>query len=88
MLLLTQLSAAAVLLNPFGLEIYYAVLKVGSHPNIATMFEWEPLTLRMKQGQVAAGMVCLSMFAVQHLNHRIPGRPPEDDVIYSCREHE
>ena len=54
MVLLIQLCAAAVLLNPNGIAIYAEVLRVGSHPNIASMFEWDPLTLRMKQGQIAA----------------------------------
>lgn len=58
-LLLFQLCAAAVLLNPNGLEIYHAAATVGSHPNISSMFEWDPLTLRMRQGQLAA--VCVVM---------------------------
>lgn len=54
MLLLTQLCAAAVLLNPWGLAIYGEVFRVASNPNIQSMFEWNPLTLRMNQGQWAA----------------------------------
>ncbi|MCA9049288.1 MAG: hypothetical protein KDA89_11205 [Planctomycetaceae bacterium] len=53
-ILLLQLCASAVLLNPNGLALYDAVLRVGSHPNIASMYEWDPLTLRMKQGQAFA----------------------------------
>jgi len=52
--LLTQLCAAAALINPNGLAVFAEVLRVGQHPNIASMFEWDPLTLRMHQGQVAA----------------------------------
>ena len=59
LILLTQLCAAAVLINPNGIQLYHEVLRVGQHPNIATMFEWDALTLRMKQGQVAAAMVLL-----------------------------
>ena len=61
LILLTQLSATAVLLNPNGLTIYHEVLRVGSHPNVQTMYEWDPLTLRMKQGQAfaAAAVVLL-----------------------------
>ena len=52
--LICQLCAAAALLNPNGLAVYVEVLRVGSHPNIDSMFEWDPLTLRMRQGQVTA----------------------------------
>ncbi|MEZ6061309.1 MAG: hypothetical protein R3C19_13275 [Planctomycetaceae bacterium] len=65
LVLLTQLCAVAVLLNPWGLDLYDTVLKIGTHPNIRSMFEWDPMTLRMKQGQAAAVMVCLLFLAVK-----------------------
>ncbi len=52
--LLTQICAAAALLNPNGLSAFTEVLRVGSHPNVESMFEWSPLTLHMRQGQMAA----------------------------------
>lgn len=52
--LVTQLCAAAALLNPNGLQAFAEVIRVGRHPNIESMFEWSPLTLRMRQGQMAA----------------------------------
>ena len=57
--LLTQLCATAVLLNPAGLAIYHEVLQISGNPNISSMFEWAPLTLRSIQGQWAAGMTLL-----------------------------
>ena len=54
LLLITQLCAVAALLNPNGLAAFTEVLRVGRHPNIDSMFEWNPLTLRMRQGQMAA----------------------------------
>ncbi len=69
LVLTTQLCAAAALLNPYGLDIYHAVLQVGGNPNVRTMFEWDAMTLRMKQGQVAATMVCL-LFVVVKLSPR------------------
>ncbi|HIE96765.1 MAG TPA: hypothetical protein EYQ63_07070 [Fuerstia sp.] len=71
LILLTQLCAAAALLNPSGLAIYHEVLRVGSHPNIATMFEWDPLTLRMQQGQLAAGAAVLLLFALRFSPRRL-----------------
>ncbi|MCP4786641.1 MAG: hypothetical protein GY903_02975 [Fuerstiella sp.] len=65
LLLLTQLCAVAALLNPNGLAIYHEVLRVGSHPNIATMYEWDPLTLRMQQGQMAACAAVLLLFVLR-----------------------
>ncbi|MCA9058155.1 MAG: hypothetical protein KDA85_06630, partial [Planctomycetaceae bacterium] len=52
-LLLLQLCAAAVLINPFGLAVYPEVFTVAGNPNVETMYEWEPLTLRDEQGQYA-----------------------------------
>ena len=63
--LLTQLCAVTSLLNPNGLEAFFEVLRVGRHPNIASMFEWDALTLRMQQGQIAAGLGLLLMIAVR-----------------------
>jgi hypothetical protein len=65
LILLTQLCAAAALLNPRGLELYHEVLRVGQNANIATMYEWDALTLRMKQGQVAAAMFVLLAIVVK-----------------------
>ena len=47
---LLELSAVAVLLNPYGLGIYSAVLEVSNHPNMQNLVEWDPLTLRTNQG--------------------------------------
>lgn len=60
LILLIQLCAAAVLLNPWGLEAWTESFRVAGNPNIASMFEWDALTIRTPQGQrVAAGAVFL-----------------------------
>lgn len=62
LILLTELSAVAVLLNPYGLGIYAEVLTFSANPNLADLIEWDPLTLRMRHGQsaaVAAGLLCV-----------------------------
>jgi len=48
-----QLSLAAVLLNPYGIGAYTEVFAVSGNKNLETLLEWEPLTLRMKQGRAA-----------------------------------
>lgn len=65
LVLLVQLCAAAVLLNPNGLAVYGEVLRVGGHPNISSMFEWDPLTLRMKQGKAAAVVGALLLIVLR-----------------------
>lgn len=57
-LLLTACTLAGCL-NPFGPEIYREVLRVGRHPNIASMYEWAPLTLAMRQGRATAVVVAV-----------------------------
>lgn len=63
LLLVTELAAAAVLLNPYGIGLYGEVLNVAGNPNLRDLVEWDALTLRMSQGQAAAVvafvLVCL-----------------------------
>lgn len=39
----TVLSLAAVLVNPYGPKLYWAVLTFGSNPNLKTLIEWTSL---------------------------------------------
>ena len=64
-ILLTQLCAAAVLINPAGFAIYPEVLNVAGNPNIGSMFEWDALTLRSAQGQSAAAVALLAFMAIK-----------------------
>ena len=52
--LLLQLCAAAVLLNPYGLQLYLETVRVASNHNLQDLVDWDPLTLRMSQGKAAA----------------------------------
>lgn len=70
-ILLTQLCAAAVLLNPSGLGVYPEVFNVAGNANVASMFEWEPLTLRLSHGQTAAAVLLLSIMAIRLSPRRI-----------------
>ncbi len=44
-ILLSQLCAAATLLNPYGLRLLFYVTSFTSHPAVATISEWQPLAL-------------------------------------------
>jgi hypothetical protein len=58
-LLLIELCAAATLLNPYGLGVYTEVFQVARNRNVRDLIEWDPLTLRMIQGRIAAVAVLL-----------------------------
>ncbi len=73
--LLLQLSAAAALIHPAGLNVFTEVVRVGRHPNVATMFEWAPLTLRMQQGQILASVGLLLIVILRFSPRRV--RPDE-----------
>lgn len=64
-ILLTQLCAAAALLNPAGFAIYPEVFNVAGNPNIGSMFEWDALTLRSAQGQSAVAAALLAFMAIK-----------------------
>lgn len=53
---LLELGAVAALVNPYGLGLYVEVFGFAESPNLAGLLDWEPLTLRMQQGKVAAAM--------------------------------
>lgn len=57
---LLELAAAAVLANPYGLQLYGEVFSFAGQSNLADLIEWQPLHLRLKQGQAfAAAAVAL-----------------------------
>ncbi len=67
--LLTQIAAAAVLLNPYGIGIYGEVFAVTGNPNLEDLFEWSPLSLRMQQGQAAAA-ITIGLFLLYRMSPR------------------
>ncbi len=66
---MTELAAAATLLNPYGLRIYGEVLSFINHPNAAGLTEWEPLSLRKMSGQVAA-LIAVQLMVLYRLSPR------------------
>ncbi|TWT55269.1 hypothetical protein KOR42_28960 [Thalassoglobus neptunius] len=66
-----EFSAVACLVNPYGIGIYGEVLAISSNANLESLIEWEPLTFRMKQGQAAACLATLLIFAYRMTPRRI-----------------
>jgi hypothetical protein len=70
-LLLSLLCAVAVLMNPYGTRLYTEVLTVASHPNLVDLVDWQPLSLKMQQGQAAAVAAMLVMIVYWFSPRRI-----------------
>jgi hypothetical protein len=68
-LLLTELAAVAVLLNPFTIRLYVEALNFSGSENLQDLTEWNPLTLRDGQGQMFAA-VALALTALYRLSPR------------------
>ncbi|MFM9966390.1 MAG: hypothetical protein ACKV2Q_34875 [Planctomycetaceae bacterium] len=68
-IMMLELAAVAVLLNPYGLRLYAEVFTVANNPNVAELTEWGPLQLRMVQGQVTA-VVALLLIVLYRLSPR------------------
>ncbi|WP_417383011.1 hypothetical protein [Gimesia sp.] len=69
--LLLELSAVAVLFNPYGIQLYSEVFSFSSNPNLEALVEWNPLTLRMFQGKTAAVLALLLVIASRFTPRRI-----------------
>lgn len=69
LVLLTQIAAAAVLLNPYGIGIYGEVFAVASNPNLEDLLEWLPLSLRVLPGQAAA-TITIALFLLYRMSPR------------------
>ena len=57
--LLLELAAVAVLLNPYGPNLYAEALSFSSNPNLRELTEWKPLSLQTFAGQMFVLMVVL-----------------------------
>lgn len=72
--LAAELSAVAVLINPYGIGAYAEVFAVSGNVNLQSLIEWDPLTLRMKQGRaafcLAAALIAMWRFSPRRLTTR------------------
>ncbi|QDT64353.1 hypothetical protein [Calycomorphotria hydatis] len=71
LVMLTEVAAAAALLNPYGLRLYAEVLSFGGNSNLEDLIEWRPLTLQMGQGQAAAAVAFLLVVLYRATPRRI-----------------
>jgi hypothetical protein len=69
--LLLQLCAAAVLLNPYGLQLYFETIRVAGNRNLQDLVDWDPLTLRMSQGKAAATALLALLVALRFSPRRV-----------------
>lgn len=69
--LMLELCAAAVLLNPAGIKVYADVLTIASDPNLPALLDWSALTIRTGQGQVFAAAVLLLAMAYRLSPRRV-----------------
>lgn len=69
LLLLTVACTMATLATPNGISVYGEIFRIGRHPNIASMYEWNALTLQMKQGRAALA-ACVVLAAVLFVSRR------------------
>ena len=63
LLVLSSLAVLGTLLNPYGWEVFRAAWETAWNPNFADLVEWQPLTLKMRQGQAAAVVAVASIAA-------------------------
>jgi hypothetical protein len=69
--LLLELGAVAALINPYGVGLYTEVFSFSASPNLKGLADWQPLTLRMWQGQAAAVMTVCLLFAYRLSPRRV-----------------
>lgn len=67
--LLTELSAAATLINPYGWKLYTEVLTFSGNPNLKDLYEWDALQIRSPQGLVTIALV-IALAVVYRLSPR------------------
>ncbi|MCA9094857.1 MAG: hypothetical protein KDA68_15330 [Planctomycetaceae bacterium] len=72
--LILELSAVAVLLNPYGLGLYFEVLNFAGSLNLRELLDWEPLTIRRSQGQAFVAMVIALIAVYRWTPRRISAR--------------
>jgi hypothetical protein len=72
LLFAAALAAAAVLLNPYGPKLYAEVLAFSRHPNLDRLLEWQALSLRSVQGQIAAGVAAALVVVFPFSRRRVP----------------
>lgn len=69
--LLLELAAAAVLVNPYGLGIYTTTLQFASNPNLQDLVEWHALGLENMEGMLFGIMIVALAIAYRSSPRRV-----------------
>ena len=69
--LLLELGAVAALINPYGMGLYAEVFSFSAGPHLDGLADWQPLTLRLRQGQAAAMLALCLLFAYRMSPRRV-----------------
>jgi hypothetical protein len=76
LVLLTELSVAATLINPYGLYLYREVWAFGSNPNLTSLTEWQPLEIRSWLGGTTLALIAMLAILCRMTPRRIPAWEP------------
>jgi hypothetical protein len=69
--LLTELCAAATLINPYGWRLYVEVLTFSGNPNLRDLYEWDALLIRSPQGLATLASVVALAFVYRLSPRRV-----------------
>ncbi|MEX1096505.1 MAG: hypothetical protein WED34_10685 [Planctomycetales bacterium] len=70
-LVLTELGAAATLLNPYGIDLWLSTLTFGKNPNLQTVLEWQPLSMQVPEAFRYIFAAVLGIVVVRHSPRRM-----------------
>lgn len=70
-LILCELAAAAVLLNPYGIDLYIHTFTFGTNPNLRTVAEWSEMRSRAREGWWLMASIVAMLFVFRHSRVRI-----------------
>ncbi|NQV27243.1 MAG: hypothetical protein HQ518_23085 [Rhodopirellula sp.] len=69
-LVLLLIASVATLVNPYGIELPLYVATFGSHPNMASISEWQPPEITSVTGLAVAGASALFLATLSLRRHR------------------
>jgi hypothetical protein len=75
-LVITQLSAVATLVNPYGLGLHLEVFRVAENPNLLALTEWQALNLRSTPGEWFLASAALLILLARWTPRRIAAWEP------------
>lgn len=70
-LFIGELAAAAVLINPYGMDLYINVLRFSKNENLTDVLEWFPLKLTDFEGLHFGGSIILLLVLMRHSRRKV-----------------